>query len=86
MCLVRKDSRTVGRNASVFRRVSVRTVGFLDGLRGALLFALQKENRRSASEAGRGEARDLFDELPDPPHLEYGEVRYRNGRFKYLDS
>ena len=48
----------------------------------ALLAALREELERSA----RSDATDAFDELPDPPHLDYGEVKYRDGRFKHLDG
>ena len=49
----------------------------------SLVEAIREEQRFEAARHGE---RDIFDELPDPPHLEYGEVRYRNGRFKYLDG
>jgi hypothetical protein len=51
-----------------------------------LVASIGEEQDRASREAADGDARDVFDELPDPPHLEYGEVKYRDGRFKYLDG
>jgi hypothetical protein len=64
--------------ASVFMRV-------LDNLRRFTL-GVAAEGTLAATDESEGGSRDLFDELPDPPHLEYGEVHYRNGRFKYFDG
>lgn len=50
----------------------------------ALLAALRDELENL--ETTRSDAKDVFDELPDPPHLDYGEVKYRDGRFKHLDG
>ena len=50
----------------------------------SLIESVREEQR--CCEAARHAEKDIFDELPDPPHLEYGEVRYRDGRFKYLDG
>lgn len=57
----------------------------LERTRRAVWHAIEEDAIRSTQRAD-GSSRDLFDELPDPPHLEYGEVRYRNGRFNYLDG
>jgi hypothetical protein len=75
--MLRTLEQLITRLASGVRRLA-------GGVSGALIASVQEELGRS--ERTERDARDLFDELPDPPHLEYGEVRYRNGRFKYLDG
>ena len=71
---------------NLVRHADGRLEAFLRRISAALLSAFTEESERCAHEAAHSQARNLLDELPDPPHLEYGEVRYRNGQFKYLDS
>lgn len=75
-----------GRGRRALARSCAALVRFLDAVGGALRAALREEQDRTRREAGKDDSRDLFDELPEPPHLEYGEVRHRDGRFKYLDG
>ena len=76
-------------NNATSRRLMVRWIhGFVrlaERMRRSVWTAIKEENNRAYAES-RAPTRDLFDELPDPPHLEYGETRYRNGRFKQLDG
>ena len=58
---------------------------FLARLRRAIVAAIREESARAAEEAARDDQRDLFDRLPDPPHLSYGEVRHYGGKLRYFD-
>jgi hypothetical protein len=73
-------------NSSARRCLGNGLARLMTRLRTAIFAAVREENARAADDAARDEDKDLFDQLPDPPHLEYGEVRYRNGRFNYFDS
>jgi len=54
--------------------------------RRALLAAIHDETARATEESTRRDERDLFEKLPDPPHLSYGEVRYFGGKLRYFDD
>jgi len=82
---LRKDIPKRGRNGSLLRRLGAGALDFLDGLRGALLFALRQENAQATGQAEKEDDKDLFDKLPDPPpHLDIGDVKYFDGRFRYF--
>ena len=59
-------------------------VGFLARLRRAIAAAIREETAQAAEEAVEDGQRDRLDELPDPPHLEPGEVKYGNGLHDYF--
>ena len=85
MSLVRENPQTMVQKASLLARLGTGVLGFLDGFRAALLSALQEENSRATKVAEKEDDKDLFDNLPDPPpHLDIGDVKYFDGRFRYF--
>jgi len=62
-----------------------RLTRLIERLRAAVLGALADENDHAAYEARMGDDRDLFDKLPDPPpHLEIGDIKHFDGKFRYF--
>ena len=55
------------------------------GLRGAVLGAVAAEHDRAEEEAAREEEKDIFERLPEPVHLDHGDVKYTDGKLRYLD-
>jgi len=50
-----------------------------------MLIAVQDEHARAVEDAAHEDAKDIFDQLPEPPHLDYGDVKYADGKLRYLD-
>jgi len=73
----RENSPKTVRVGRLLRRLGVR-------FRAALLSAFQEENARGAARAAEDGDRDPIYELPDPPHLEYGAVKYGQGMHDYF--
>ncbi len=63
-----------------------RLVGSLQWLRSSMAQAINEESERTAEEANAQDGRDLFDRLPDPPHLGFGQVRHYDGKLRYFDD
>jgi hypothetical protein len=57
----------------------------LHGVRAAVFDAAAEEHARAERESAVESEKDFFDRLPDPPpHLENGEIKYFDGRFRYF--
>jgi len=62
-----------------------RLTRLIERLRAAVLGALAEEHEHAANEARMESDRDLFDKLPDPPpHLEIGDIKHFDGKFRYF--
>jgi len=53
-----------------------------DGLRAAIA----EESAQAERAAARAEEQARFARLPDPPHLQYGELKYGEGMHDYFRS
>ena len=85
MSLLRENALIEDRKASVLIRLGAGVLGFLARVPAALLAAFQDENTRATKKAVEDEDKDIFERLPDPPHLHYGEVKYTDGKYRYFD-
>jgi hypothetical protein len=61
-----------------------RGLGRWQGLRAAILGAIATERARAENESAREAEKEILDLLPDPPHLETGEVKYGTGLHDYF--
>lgn len=62
-----------------------RLARLLARLRGALLSAVEEEMVRQGNEAVTDDHGDVLEKLPDPPpHLDIGDVKYFDGKFRYF--
>jgi len=59
--------------------------GLIRKLRMGVLRALAEETRFGTDATERGGAKDLFDQLPEPVHLDHGDVKYADGKLRFLD-
>ncbi len=84
MSLNREDSSVEGQKASVLIRLGARVLRSFLQFPAALLAAFQEENARVTKRAAEIEDKDLIEHLPDPPHLDYGEVKYGTGVHDYF--
>jgi len=83
MSLLRQNSLLEARKASVLIRLSARVLRFFARVPAALLATFQEENTRATKEA-ENDGEDRSEHLPDPPHLDYGEVKYGQGMHDYF--
>lgn len=80
------ERRNNAANGSTKAYFGARVTRLLSRLREALLAAIHEESTRATEESTRRDELDLFEKLPDPPHLSYGEVRYFGGKLRYFDD
>ena len=67
------ESEGIGAPSAFFR--------ILNRLRNALAYAIEHEAKREVQDADKAE---FADHLPEPPHLEPGELKYGNGMHDYF--
>ncbi len=53
--------------------------------RSAVLASIEQEHARAEGHAAADEHRDLFERLPEPPHLDHGDVKFTDGKLRFLD-
>ena len=85
MSLLRENTPIEDPKASALNRLGVGVLRVLTRFPPALLAALQEENNRATTRAAEKEDKDIFERLPDPPNLDYGDVKYVDGKLRYLD-
>jgi len=54
-------------------------------LRIGVLRALAEETPSGADLAEKEGTEDLFDQLPEPVHLDHGDVKYADGKLRFLN-
>lgn len=54
-------------------------------LRASLIAAVTEEVAQASKDSMQDGERHLFERLPNPPNLEYGQVQYLDGKLKYFD-
>lgn len=54
-------------------------------IRIGLLGAVEEESALATEEAEHEETKDIFDRLPEPVHLDHGDVKYTDGKLRFLD-
>ena len=73
------------RQPTTSSRVRRFVAGLLHGGRAAVLDAAAVEYARAERECAVENEKDFFDRLPDPPpHLENGDIKYFDGKFRYF--
>ena len=75
-------------NKSRFRRAAkwaLRALGLIAPSRRGLLEALEAEHEAAGAAAASEDEQDLFERLPEPMHLEHGDVQYGDGKLRFLD-
>jgi hypothetical protein len=53
--------------------------------RSSVWAAIEQEHARVERHAAADEQRDLFDRLPEPLHLDHGDVKFTDGKLRFLD-
>jgi hypothetical protein len=53
--------------------------------RSSVWAAIDQEHARSEGQAAADEQRDLFERLPEPLHLDHGDVKFTDGKLRFLD-
>jgi hypothetical protein len=56
----------------------------LSKVRLSVLSAIEDESARAAAVASQDVDKNMFDNLPEPPHLEPGELKCGNGMHDYF--
>jgi hypothetical protein len=62
-----------------------RCVELIDATRESLLGALTEEHSRAAANDASNEDQDLFERVPEPLHLDHGDVKFGDGKFRFID-
>ena len=65
--------------------LSQRCLALVSAIRENVLAALAAENARATARDLADEDRDLFERLPEPLHLDHGEVKCGDGKFRFID-
>jgi predicted nuclease with RNAse H fold len=66
------------------KRLGSRARYVVGTLSATTVSAIETEHARASRRAEQNEERTLLDQLPDPPHLEIGEVKYGEGMHDYF--
>lgn len=70
---------------SASKTLRQRCLELIAATRESLLVALAEEHSRAIAHDASNEDKDLFERVPEPLHLDHGDVKFGDGKFRFID-